>query len=229
MEELIPRSVENKGKAVAANVISLRCPDCSHAGTFEPIETIQDLHIQQYLQETISSQSTGKWMNWLFGQRKCPRPECRAHVFVVIEHDELIASYPAERIDFDKEGIPEGIVGTLEEAITCHSERCYIASAIMVRRTLEEICGDRNANGDNLWERIRNLKNSVVISEGLMEGMGSLILLGNDAAHIESRTFEKISKEEVQLSIEITKEILKAVYQEKNLVERLNNLKRRKQ
>jgi len=97
----------------------------------------------------------------------------------------------------------------------------------MVRRTLEEICEDREAKGDNLWQRIRKLKEKVVISEGLIEGMGNLIVLGNDAAHVESRTFEQVSKYEVGLGIEIAKEILKAVYQEKTLVERLNSLKKR--
>ena len=134
---------------------------------------------------------------------------------------------PPERIDFDKEGIPEGISQTLEEAITCFAERCYVASAIMVRRTLEEVCQDRGATGDNLWQRIRKLKEKVVISEGLIEGMENLIMLGNDAAHVESRTFEQVSREEAELGIAITKEILKAVYQENSLVERLSKLKKR--
>lgn len=97
----------------------------------------------------------------------------------------------------------------------------------MVRRTLEELCADRDATGDNLRKRVKNLRNKIVISDALIEGMGNLILLGNDAAHVEARTYEKISKDEVQLSIEITKQILQAVYQEKRFVERLNDLKKR--
>ena len=97
----------------------------------------------------------------------------------------------------------------------------------MGRRTLEEICEDRGATGDNLWKRIKNLRNKIIISEGLLEGMRNLILLGNDAAHVKSRIFEKVSKEEVEIRIEISKKILEAVYQEKNLVEKLNSIKKR--
>lgn len=230
MSEDIPRKANNPAKREAGTV-SLRCPDCRQNGTFEPITGISDLHLSR-TQRRIDVGGHPKYdgVDWLFGQRRCPDPNCQAHVFVVLEGNNKVAtSYPAERIDFDHVGIPERIVRTLEEAITCYAEQCYTAAAIMVRRTLEELCEDRKATGDNLRKRIRKLKDSVVISEGLIEGMGNLILLGNDAAHVESRTFEQVDREEVQLGIEITKEILKAVYQEKNLVERLNKLKRNSQ
>ncbi len=55
--------------------------------------------------------------------------------------------------------------------------------------------------------------------------MNHLRLLGNDVAHIESKTFSKINKEEIEVGIEFTKEILKAVYQYQNLLERLIKLK----
>lgn len=230
MTEEIPRKAE--GKTVSAKTVSLQCPDCGHLGTFEPVQDLEDFHLQTTWTEPSTSRQPGpkrsimKRAHWKWGQRRCPRLPCHAHVFVILKDDEVVTSYPPQRIDFDKEGIPNKITQTLEEAITCHAQQCYVAAAIMVRRTLEEICADRGATGDSLWKRIRKLKANVIISEGLLEGMGNLILLGNDAAHVEARAFEQVSKEEVQLGIEITKEILKAVYQEKNLVERLNRLKR---
>ncbi len=228
MTENIPRKAPNSGSKVGPNPVSLRCPDCGRYGTFEPVESLED-YLQSIQQtEQVGPQSTRSYFEyWRWGQRRCPFPECHAHVFVVLQDDTVITSYPPETIDFNREGIPTNITNTLEEAITCHANRCYVASAIMVRRTLEEICEDREAKGANLWQRIGKLKERVVISEGLIEGMGNLIMLGNDAAHVESRTFEQVSKEEVGLGIEIAKEILKAVYQEKTLVERLNSLKKR--
>ena len=58
--------------------------------------------------------------------------------------------------------------------------------------------------------------------------MQELRLLGNDAAHIEADTFEKIGKDELEISIEFTKEILKAVYQYESLLEKLRSLKKEK-
>jgi len=114
----------------------------------------------------------------------------------------------------------------MEEAVACHSVECYIASAIMVRKTLEEICRDRGANGANLKERIKALDAKVVIPKELLEGADDLRLLGNDAAHIESQEFNQVGKEEVEVGIEFAKELLKATYQYSSLLQRLRALKK---
>ena len=56
--------------------------------------------------------------------------------------------------------------------------------------------------------------------------MDELRLLGNDAAHVEAKTYADVSSEETSAAIELTKEILKAVYQLDDLVKRLQALKR---
>jgi hypothetical protein len=38
----------------------------------------------------------------------------------------------------------------MEEAVACHAAECFIAAAIMVRKTLEELCRERGATGANL-------------------------------------------------------------------------------
>ena len=82
----------------------------------------------------------------------------------------------------------------------------------MIRKTLEEICQDRNAKGKNLNLRLQDLGDKILIPKELIEGMNDLRLLGNDAAHIEAKTFNEVGKEEIEISLEFTKEILKAVY-----------------
>jgi len=133
--------------------------------------------------------------------------------------------YPANIISFDKENIPRNVLQSFEEAIKCHSDECYIASAIMIRKTLEEICFEKNIEGENLLKRIKNLSNKIVIPNELVLGMDDLRLLGNDAAHIDAQTFKDIGKEEIEVSIEFTKEILKALYQHEALLQKLRNLK----
>jgi len=191
--------------------VKLKCPSCGHDGTFETIGT-PDIFL-----------ATG---TYYFGQRRCPNDQCKAHIFFIMRGKTIVSTFPELRIDFDSNSIPEQVLSVFEEAITCHANQCYIASAIMIRKTLEEICKDRNASGDNLKKRIQALGSKILIPKELIDGMNELRLLGNDAAHFESQVFEKVGKEEVEVGIEFTKEILKAVYQYENLLNKLRGLRK---
>jgi uncharacterized protein DUF4145 len=109
----------------------------------------------------------------------------------------------------------------LKEAVACHAAGAYRAAAMMVRRLLEEICADNNAKGGDLHKRLEALKTLVVLPHALFDAMGELKALGNDAAHVEARAYDNIGREEAEDSIELAKEILKALYQLKALVGRL--------
>jgi hypothetical protein len=195
----------------SASVLKIRCPVCLQRGTFEPLGTYDYL---------IHNQGV------YVGARRCPDPLCQTLIFFAFRGGQLIISYPAERIDFDATNIPPSVRSALEEAISCHANQCFIASAIMVRKTLEELCRDRGATGDNLKARIKALGTKVVLPAELLEGLDDLRLLGNDAAHIESREYDQVGQEEVEVGIEFTKEVLKAVYQYSALLNRLRGLKK---
>jgi hypothetical protein len=194
--------------------ISVRCPICGHNGSFESVPA-PDLF-------DVSS-------NIFYGQRKCPNVKCNSHVFFIhVRQTGEILTYPQETISFDKEGIPDKVLNAFEEAVKCHANQCFVASAIMLRKTLEEICAERKATGPNLKDRLKNLATKIFIPKELIEGMDELRLLGNDAAHIESNTFDSIGKNEIEISIEFTKEILKGVYQYEGLLTKLRSLKKPK-
>lgn len=199
----------------AAAVVSLRCPSCRQQGTFESI-AVPDAQL---------AGGHGGNPVWV-GQRRCPNPACRAHIFFAWDGQHVIVSYPPETIDFDATNIPTAVVNALEEAITCHAASCFTAAAIMVRKTLEELCRDRGAEGENLKARIKALGTKVVIPKELLEGLDDLRLLGNDAAHIESHEYDKVGRDEVEVGIEFTKEVLKAVFQYSDLLARLRSLKK---
>src|SRR5207245_10904770 len=109
----------------------------------------------------------------------CPNMSCQVGIFVVYYGGKLVESFPAETIDFDATNIPAKVVGAFEESIKCHANQCFIAAAIMVRKTLEELCRDRQATGGNLKERIRALGTKVVLPHELLNGLDDLRLLGN--------------------------------------------------
>ena len=194
--------------------VRVRCPVCKRQGSFESLNNVFDLVLQNISPPVLA------------GQRRCPNPECQAHLFFVQQGEKVLVSYPPELIDFDPVNLPASVLTAFEESIACHANRCFIAAAIMVRKTLEELCLDRQATGNNLKERIRALGAKVVLPQELLDGLDDLRLLGNDTAHIESQEFNKVGQEEVEIGIEFAKEILKAVYQYSALLNRLRALKK---
>jgi hypothetical protein len=98
----------------------------------------------------------------------------------------------------------------------------------MIRKTLEELCFFQGVKGENLKKKIHEIKTKVVLPSDLLTGLDDLRFLGNDAAHIESQDYNKISREEIEIGLEFTKEVLKAVYQYSDLLSRLRSLKKSK-
>lgn len=190
-----------------------RCPHCGREAVFE----------------NLGQNDVSLGDNIVCGQRKCPNPSCMGHLFVVFRGTELVASYPSIKLDFDSSNIPENIRETFEEALTCHSSGCFVASAIMVRRTLEEICEDKSAQGKNLKARLTDLESKIILPKELLDAMNELRLLGNDAAHIEAKEFNEISSAELEVAIEVTKEIMKGLYQYSSLLSKLRSLKKGQQ
>ncbi|WP_428274400.1 DUF4145 domain-containing protein [Candidatus Palauibacter sp.] len=138
----------------------------------------------------------------------------------------MLVTYPPETIDFDATDLPDGVRSALEEAIKCHANAAYVAAAIMVRKTLEELCLNRNAEGRFLWNRLQALREEVILPPELFEGLEDVALLGNDAAHVESRHYDNVGKEEVEIALEFAKRVLQAVYQSSTLLARLRSLKK---
>ena len=195
---------------VNAEQITARCPKCGKVSILESIQ--QDVMLADGM---------------ACGQRRCPDPSCHNHVFVVLGKDRnLVAAYPPVGIDFDSSNIPEKIIRVFEEALDCEAAGYHTASAIMIRRTLEEICKDKNAEGRDLKARIKSFSSKVILPVELLEGMDELRILGNDAAHVDAEAYTTLSGDELRIAIEFTKEILKALFQYSALLERLRSLKK---
>ena len=146
---------------------SIQCPQCGHYSLFHKLGADITLKEGDY---TIS-----------LGQRYCPREECRGHIFTVYHGNELVRLYPGRKIAFNREDIPLRILAAFDEAVVCHSNNCFVASAIMMRKTLEEICDEQGAEGRSLYKRLQNVSSKILIPKELIEAMNELRLLGNDA------------------------------------------------
>ena len=204
-----------KADADTYSALRIRCPHCQTLGVFPNIN-------QGFLYWKRTTKGYGD--RFLADIRICPNDECNGVVFVTRREDgNLTIVQPPELIEFDATKIPEPLTRTLREAISCHSSGAYRASAMMVRRLLEEICEKSEVNGGSLHAKLKELRSKVTLPEDLFDAMDELKVLGNDAAHIEAKSYHSIDKEEAELSIEMAQEILKALYQHKSLVERLKN------
>jgi hypothetical protein len=193
----------------------MRCPICGVAGTLDSLR--RDLGIESATPNSLA-----------VGERSCPNADCGALIIVVYARhrpEELIAAWPAERIDFDSSDLPPEVKEPLEEAIDCHGGGNYKAAALMVRRTLEAVCADKDATGDALFERIEALSQVVVLPAGMTEALHDVRLLGNDAAHVEARTYLEVGQQEVSAALEVTKLILSATYQSEKALSALRALR----
>jgi hypothetical protein len=221
MTAIFPKGVT----LVATSVINIKCPICRHSGAFSGYNNVNDI---QWGPVNKQRPNGGAYQIQSFaGLRECPNNDCKGLVFVSRDAGtERVTSYPPEVIDFDATNLPQPILLSLEEAIKCHSVGCYKASALMVRRVLEELCDNKNATGNNLKARIESLSSVAVIPTELLSAADELRILGNDAAHVEAKDYDQITEVEAELAIELAKELLKSVYQFETLVNRLKALKR---
>lgn len=195
--------------------LSLRCPHCLNVRTFTALR--EGLSWTKY--QIGQSRTKGRS---LYGfARVCPNTMCNGIVFTISSGTDYVRILPPELIDFDAKNLPLKLLNTLKEAISCHAAEAYRASAMMVRRLLEEICDESGATGKDLHSRLISLRSKVTLPDELFDAMTELKALGNDAAHITARNYIQIGKDESEDSIELAKEILKARYQLKGLVDRL--------
>jgi hypothetical protein len=204
---------------IARNPVSVRCPHCRELGSFNVVN------------QAIAFTKRGRLGPNPHGQqyfasiRVCPNIKCFGLVFVIETGNGIVEVEPPQLLDFSLDNLPPRLQETLKEAIACHGAGAYRAAAMMVRRLLEEICEENKATGANLHQRLASLKNAVVLPQPLFDAMNELKALGNDAAHVEAKEYDNIGSGEAEDSIELAKEILKALYQLKGLIARLQSRK----
>lgn len=219
--------IRSVGKT-APHPLRLRCPNCGTLAGFEPLQEYEptiDAGAVKFRTTTVVE----RLATIVVGARSCPNIDCRALVLVTYTPSAppvVVDSYPPEVIGFVTDGIPPRIVSALSEAIVCHAAGCFTASAMLIRKTLELLCDEQGAEGDNLKQRVEALAETIVLPRALIDGLDELRLLGNDAAHVKARAYESIGPDESEVAIEFTKEVLKGLYQQARLVERLRSLKR---
>ena len=94
--------------------------------------------------------------------------------------------YPLSR--YDGIGVPTFIKSAFESALKVKQIDSAIC-LLSLRRTLEAICKDKNAEGNNLEKKIEHLISKGVLPVGLEDACWVIRQLGNDAAHADKSVF----------------------------------------
>lgn len=184
------------------------CPYCGQTGTFAPLS-----------EDTVIDHNT------FVSVRKCLNDACHGVIFYYRGGDGNVKTLPYHVIDDGKVGTPPGVRNALEEATICHAQGCYAAAAVMVRRALAELCRSAGIADGDLLNRLESLGKMIVIPPALLTGLRDLRMLGDAAASSESEIYSTVSRKEVELGIDCTKAILKALYRYESLVGRLKAFK----
>lgn len=195
------------------------CPSCGVLCVFKQVG-IEDVYAYEFENEDNE---------YLLSIRKCP--SCDVAVFIRYNEDvdgSMDSCYPFPRAKIEREDCPEMILENFDEAVTCFHAGCYRASAIMIRRTLEALTEHFEATGRDLHSKIINLGEKLLVAEDILENLMSLKALGNDAAHLQVKSFHKVDREEVSVAIDVIQDIITNWLRRESSRKKLNSLKKRK-
>ena len=211
----MPMNVRMDGaQKVGQTTVVLTCPSCNKEGTFDSFADFSDFGI-------VPDQ-----VIFHLGIRRCPNPECHQAVFIALDRDaNVVHQHPAPRPAIDTKGVPTKIETLWNEAMDCFANQCYRASAMMLRRVVEEVCEHESAKGDTLVDRLKALSAKVVLSPSLLDAATELRLLRNDAAHVKAKAYTDIGEKEIAVSISLLSEILRAIYHHQQLLTQLQSLR----
>jgi hypothetical protein len=105
--------------------------------------------------------------------------------------------------------MPPEVELSYSEAMRCESAEAWLATAVMVRRTMEAVGKDFNPNARNLAEGLKAMFNLGAISNELMEWGTELRFLGNVGAHPGG---QRISHQDATDAMEFLAAIIETIY-----------------
>jgi hypothetical protein len=121
---------------------------------------------------------------------------------------ELLHQYPIST-PVSHSAVPEPVTSAAIEAEKCLGVRAYNACGVMTRRAIHSLCGDKGAEGRDLFGQLKDLKSKQLITPDLHEWADSLRVLGRDGAHPE---FPEVTADDAEDGVKLLREIINYVY-----------------
>ncbi|WP_437932571.1 DUF4145 domain-containing protein [Sorangium sp. So ce291] len=116
--------------------------------------------------------------------------------------------YPTATRPVDLE-LPPKVMESYTEALKCESAGAWLATAVMVRRTLEAIGKEFDPKAKRLFDGLRSMQQQGLISEELYQWGDELRFLGNIGAH---PTEQLISEQDAKEALEFLGAIVETIY-----------------
>lgn len=213
---------------MATNKI-LTCYSCGnkgvmkHIGSFNKKEYVEDY--DEYGNE-ISHQliEDTEWI--LFECPVCHNPVLVSEYYCCGMPDgysELTIEFPSLNVNYQR--VPSAIKNAFTAAVRTKGIDRAIC-LLSLRRTLEMICKEKNAQGNNLQSKIKDLVDKKVLPEMMNDACWILRQLGNDAAHADDVEF---TEQEIKECIEFISVIINYLYSMPIRISRLkSNIEDRK-
>ena len=105
--------------------------------------------------------------------------------------------------------MPRQVEVSLREARLTASADAWLATGVMIRRTLEAVARDFKPDSKTLFDGLKTMRAQGVISEELLEWGDHLRFIGNLSAH---PTDEVVTKEDASDAMEFLNAILEIIY-----------------
>jgi hypothetical protein len=126
-------------------------------------------------------------------------------------------------------GLPKGLLRdrvevSYREAAKCSAAEAWLATAVMVRRTLEAIGQEFDPKAKRLLDGLEAMKRQGVISEELLQWAHHLRVLGNHGAHPGD---EVVAPEDGQEAMEFLEAIAETIYVLRPKFERMKRRRER--
>ena len=193
------------------NIPSSFCPKCN--------KEIQPKLMEKY--ERIFEGPVGVYDNnkyYALCIVECPREKCKFAFFIVVGADksqrdgviwseETKATYPQPRWKID-DRIPEDVRQDFHEATYAWLFNLKSASALMLRRTLENACNKCGAKKDDLKDKIDELAAQGKLHPINVESAHKTRLIGNFTAHL----IKDVSKDELKSVIYLVEKIMEDLF-----------------
>ncbi|WP_437894270.1 DUF4145 domain-containing protein [Sorangium sp. So ce124] len=105
--------------------------------------------------------------------------------------------------------LPAKVNESYQEAIRCQSAGAWIATAVMVRRTLEAIGREFDPKSKRLVDGLKSMREQGAISDELLQWGEELRFLGNIGAH---PTDDIVTSQDAEDAVEFVSAIIETIY-----------------
>ncbi len=181
---------------------------CGHCSNISAMESIGHVFIEAIIEE-YPHIDAGTYYDVL----TCP--SCKNENIVKYYWADYLESEEDLTYEFlypIKTNIPMGLPIEIKKGFIAAQTVKFIdasAYALLIRRLLELICFDRNANGEKLYQKLEDLVSKNEIPEKLVKIADGLRLFGNIGAHEKDGT---LSEKELPILTDMIISILEYIY-----------------